>query len=125
MDKARYTLRLQRGEPFARRWTFTESDGGEFTPIDLTGFHARLQVRQSGSETAELLLDASDADNTITIGDDDGWIEFAIPAADILDVDPGTYAFDFALVEPGGSVDYALFGPCIVEGRVTVVEEGS
>lgn len=121
MDKAPYTLTLQRGEPLKRRWTFEESEGNAYTPLDLTGYHALLQVRSSADETSGLLLEASDADGTIIMGGDEGWIEFDVPASDILQISAGTYAHDFVLVEPGGDPRYVLSGPVRVEKRIAVI----
>lgn len=123
MDKAHRPITMQRGEPFNLVWTFQQSDddGQTFDPMDLTGYHARMQVRARASEAADLLLTADDVEGSIVLGGTAGTVTFAVTAAAIVDALPaGQYAYDFALRSPSGIVDYALHGPVVVETRVTV-----
>jgi hypothetical protein len=71
-----YTLSLQQGAATVLRLTYT--DKATETPIDLTGYEARLQIRRSYQDsTADLELLSTDGE--ITIDGPNGEIEATFP----------------------------------------------
>ena len=86
---------------------------GGAAPINITGFSASLQARNT---SGDLMLDLTNANGRIVIGGANGRLSFNAPAAMTRAVDrPGHYELE--LVTPAGQV-YR-----VISGKVTVVEE--
>lgn len=111
------------------RTTVTLSDDAG-AAIDLTGFHARLQVRARPGAEGEALVSISDQQETangsgITIIDAAaGQLEIFIDKADWAAIPPVTepqalLAWDLVLTEPGGDEDPYLGGQLIFREGVT------
>lgn len=75
MACGRYTFEIKQGETFYRRINYKDSAG---QPIDLSGYHARLQLRPSaGSSTVYLTLSSS-------IGSDGSGLNFTPTSASVV-----------------------------------------
>ena len=77
MTAGRLDLIIEQGAAFWRRLTWQDGDGN---PVDLTGYSARMQVRDGygGAQVIELTT----ANGRITLGGADGTIELSIAATD-------------------------------------------
>lgn len=107
-----YDLTIEQGTSF--NVVFTWSVGG--TPVDLTGWNARAQVR-SMVTSAMPLLDLTVGDG-ITLGDTLGTISLHIPVADTTTLPaPFSGVWDLEMVSDVGTVTRLL------EGAVTVTPE--
>ena len=89
----------QQGNTFDEVWTWetetTASDGTvSKTPVDLTGYSARLQVRKDGIEAP--LIDIRDG-NGITLGGAAGTIAINITAAIMASVPATTGEYDLEM----------------------------
>ena len=86
------------------------------TPIDLTGYTARMHFREKHTDPDPPLYAATDGDD-ITLGGAAGTIVIVIPAATTAAWTFKTAVYDLELVEPDGEVVR------LVEGRITVTPE--
>jgi len=118
----RYDIRIEVGADFFLSLAWMESDGE--TPIDLTGYEAKMQVREFHDDEDALLTLTSEVDGGIVLGDEDGTIEIhAVPAlTDLLPLSvSGTIngVYDIKLTSPSGVVTRFLEGRCRIASAVT------
>jgi hypothetical protein len=104
-------LTCPQGATFTK--TLTWKVGG--TPVDLTGWTARMQVRTRHA-APETLVDI-DSSAGITLGGDTGTITVALPATATEALPAGEWRYDLELEAADGTV-YRL-----VEGAFTVTPE--
>lgn len=105
-----YDLVLYRGDYFSMNITVKDNAG---TPINLTGYTAKSQIRTS--------YDAVSAyDATCTITDPtNGKVSITFPSSVMTTVTPGDYIWDFQVTQPDGNVRTFLAGDVKVYGEVT------
>lgn len=91
--------------------------GGD-TPIDVTGYSARMQLRKSATDT-DTVAEFTVANSRVEIGDADGIITFSMTAADsaALEVCQGVY--DIEIINGSGSVYQAQSGDFTIKASVT------
>ncbi|HEY1034004.1 MAG TPA: hypothetical protein VGE09_03370 [Pseudoxanthomonas sp.] len=123
---ASYAMTVQRGSTWEDEFTYTDDDG---TPIDLTGYEARMQVRtlatQYGTSTDGLMLELSTTgtdpllvwDTAVT-----GRLRIVARPDQHAALNAGNarkakYAYAIELFKPDGTGEYVL---PLVTGRVTV-----
>lgn len=110
---ATYNITIEQGARWARS-IVVDSDG---TPWNLTGYDARMQIRQRyTSSTAEISLTVGDG---ITITAAAGQIDLAIGATDTAAFDFLAGHYDLELIPPAGE-DHVIR---LLEGTVTVSRE--
>ena len=103
------------GETFDRTVTWEVGpDRDNRTPVDITGYSARLQVRRKHT-SADTVFSLTDTDG-LTLGDAAGTVQIQLSATDTADVS-GKYVFDLELESPGGVVTR------IVEGVIEFTPE--
>jgi hypothetical protein len=98
------------GSTFTRTLTYKIDD----SPVDLTGYEARLQVREY-HYSDDFVVNLTDNDG-ITLGGSAGTIDIVIDATTTQDLVPGSYVYDLELVV-GSTVTR------LVEGKFTVTPE--
>lgn len=101
------------GSTFKRTLTYTLDN----TPIDLSGYTARLQVREAYYSTEPLLSLASGSG--ITIGGSAGTIDILVSSSDTADLPSGTHVYDLELINLSSEVDRLIEGSFIVTPEVT------
>ena len=84
-------------------------------PVNLTGYTARMQVRET--HTSPTTLVSLTNGSGITLGGVAGTIDILISAATTAGFTPNTYVYDLELVSANGSVTR------MVEGSFTVTPE--
>ena len=87
-------------------------------PIDLTGYTARMHIRETVSAT-EIIEAQTTANGRITIGASAGSITILIPPADMEEITPGTYVYDVEIESPQGEVARIVHGKFTVRAEVT------
>lgn len=88
------------------------------TPINLTGYSARMQVRQNvNSTTAELDLSSTGGNPKIVLGGALGTITITVPAGD-MDFE-GAYVYDLEIQSSGGIVTRLMMGRFLCRPEVT------
>lgn len=115
MPAATYNILIEQGSVFNFDLVYKDDEG---TPINLTGYKARMQVRRRYSSDEALISLSSDA-GSITLGGALGTIhaEASAQVTKNLDIKQGVY--DLELIPPAGEADAFR----LVRGAVTVTPE--
>lgn len=106
-----HNFEILQGETWTRTLTW-KVDG---TAVDLTGYTARMQVRQKVT-SADTLLSLTSASG-ITLGGSAGTITLSVSAVDTAAMTWREGVYDLELVSGGGEVTR------LIEGRITVSPE--
>lgn len=109
-----YAININQGATWVKLFTYLDSDGE--TPINLTGFTARMQLRQSyTSETP--VINLTTENGGIVITPLTGEIEVTMTATQTAGIPAREYFYDLEIESSGGIV-YR-----VIEGRATVRPE--
>lgn len=117
-----YDLTIVRGETWQRVFAWTT--GVPAMPVDLTGWTARMQIRQDwlapGLPSGSALVSLTTENGAITLGGAAGTVEAIIDATTTssLVIDDGVY--DLELISPSGRVTKLLRGDVRVLPEATV-----
>ena len=115
MSASIYHLNIEQGATFTRTITWKDSTGA---PVNLTGYTARMQIRERvESSTALVSLTSSSG---ITLGGVAGTIVITITSTQtdsLPNMKKGVY--DLELVSSGGVVTRLLQGEVVVSPQVT------
>lgn len=114
MPAGSYNIVCDQGATFGLNLTYEDASG---TPVNLTGYSARMQVRLKTSSPTTILSLTSG--NEITLGGSAGTIVIAISAATTATLDAGDYVYDLELVAPSAAVTRLIQGRFRVSGEVT------
>lgn len=126
---ASYSMRVTRGSTWEDVFTYTEDDQ---TPIDLTGYQARMQVRTvagqyglTGSDS--LVMELTTANGRLFFDPaEDGVLRIRVEAADTLPLNPDNlrkvkHVYSLELFRPAG-LDPEYVVP-LVAGSISVLGE--
>lgn len=116
MPAAKYDLLLEQGSLFTLDLIYKDGTG---TPIDLTGYAARMQIRQKHSSPDPAALTFSTTDGSIVLGGVDGTIHVEASAEATSGVEIKAGVYDLELIPPSGEDDTFR----LVEGTVTISKE--
>ena len=108
---AEHPLKLRQGDTYKRTLTWVVNR----VPVNLTGYDARLQIRESADDSTPAL----DASDYLTLGGAAGTIEVEIPASETSDLDPGRYVYDLEVESGGGEITTLIAGSLTVTAEVT------
>ena len=113
-----YNITCQQGATFQRQITWTDSAKD---PYNLTGYTARMQVRDNVSSNTIIATLSTTAGNTgtITLGGIAGTVDLLISATNTAALTAGQYVYDLELVSGGGVVTRLLEGNFRVSAEVT------
>lgn len=109
-----YDLTLYQGATFSQYFTWKNSDG---SPVDLTGFSARMMARETLDSQAFLTL--TTANGGITLGGTAGTILLTLNPADSAAISASAGVYDLELVSGSGDVQRLLQGNIYVSREVT------
>jgi hypothetical protein len=121
-EPAVQNLEVFQGAYWSQRLEWQDSGG---SPIDLTGYTARMQVRKT-IEADDVVIELTTANGRITLGDPlptDGVILLEIEATATDDL-PATlsdrkWRYDLELIPAGGQVRRLMMGKFVVSLEVT------
>jgi hypothetical protein len=113
MTPGRYDIICPQGTTFRKNITYKIGE----TPVDITGYSSRMQVRESYS-SQDFLISLTSS-NGITLGGSDGTIDIFISAEETELLPPGTWVYDLELVSSGSIVDRLIQGNFTVTPEVT------
>lgn len=113
MTPGKYNFICPQGATFSKQLTW-EIDA---TPIDLTTYSARMQVREKHTSTSTILSLSSD-DGDITLGGTDGTILIEVDATTTAGLVAKCYVYDLELVS-SSTVTRLLEGQFMVTPEVT------
>lgn len=111
MVPGKYNMVCPQGATFTKQLTYTIDD----VPVNLTGYTARMQVRDTHSSTA-IVVELTTENTRISLGGSLGTIMLTIPASVTTDIAAKEYVYDLELVS--GTNVYR-----IVEGKFLVTPE--
>jgi hypothetical protein len=115
MVASTYDILIEQGATFMLSAIWRDAGG---SPIDLTGYTARMQVRQKvTSANAELSLTSQAGD--ITLGDEAGTIVVLVSAGDTAALSIRRGVYDLELESTSGVVTRLLEGVVTVSPEVT------
>lgn len=113
MTPGKYNMICPQGATFSKQLTYTIDDN----PVNLTGYAARMQVREKhSSPSAKLTL--TTVDGGITLGGSAGTINLFIADETTALVPAKEYVYDLELMS-GGNVYRLIEGKFIVTPEVT------
>jgi hypothetical protein len=106
-----YDIELRQGDSYAQVITFREGDGT--TPLNLTGYTVRAQLRRwpSSPDGVDFTIDTTQ----LVLGE----ITIRLSGAQTTGLRPRPYSWDLELEEPGGTVQTVLAGTVTVNAQVT------
>lgn len=115
------TLKIYQGQTFRFRFVVTQPD--EVTPLDLTGYKARMHIREELPSTTTV-LELTTENDRITITPATGLVDLAISAVDTealeLNYDVVTWVYDLEIYDETVSPTYV---ERIAEGVVVAFPE--
>lgn len=97
-----------------------QDDYGNSTVVDLTGYTAKAQARET-YESSTTFMDLTTENDSITITADEGKIRMYMPASDTEAITAVSGVWDFKLIPPSGSEDSIrqLQGTITISNQVT------
>lgn len=107
-----YNITAYQGATYTLTLTWTVND----TPVNLTGYTAAMQVRQSPSATSTIFSLSNGSG--ITLGGSAGTIAIAISATDMANTLAGKYVYDLEL-NSGSEITRLVQGTFTVQAEVT------
>lgn len=116
MAAGKYNFLCEQGATFSPSITWTLDDGT--TPINLSGYSARMQVREEFDSTT-YQISLTTENGRITLGGATGTIDLLITDEDTTLLTAGTYKYDIELVSPLGTVVRLLKGNFKVDPEIT------
>lgn len=112
-------LDVDQGATFSKRLTWkTGASVGAAAPVNLTGYTARMQIRQSVDASA-VMLELTTANGGITLGGAAGTIDLLATAAQTAALRAGRAHYDLELVSAGGVVKRLTYGTVTISPEVT------
>lgn len=109
----KYNITIIEGATFDLTLTWKNPDD---SPVDLTGYTARLQVRPNAKDTGTPLLEMTTENGRITLGDELGTIQLQLSAATVTNLAWKSGAYDLEMVS-------GVIVTRLLEGKVTVSQE--
>lgn len=113
MAAATYNFQIEQGATLLKPVAWKDSTGAA---VNLTGYTARMQVRQSAS-AEEVLLELSTENSKISLTPLTGTITLIFSAATTAAIDWKRGKYDLELISPDGTVTR------LIEGEITVSRE--
>ena len=114
-----WNLAIDQGATWRLEVTYLDPDD---TPIDLTGFDVRMQVRRAYADndgTAEPFVDLTIGDGVTVTDAAGGEFLLTIPKALTTTLPPGNWLYDLEIESSGGEVTRLMYGRALVRAEVT------
>jgi len=113
MTAARRNIIIEQGATFTYNLIYKDSEG---TPVNLTGYTARMQVRKNVN-SSDTLLDLNTENGAIVLGGSAGTIDITASATETASINSKIGAYDLEIESSSGVVKR------LVEGDVTINPE--
>ena len=114
---ATLNLTMYQGASFDYNLVWNTTEGTVTSPVDLTNWSARMQMRVSYNSTDTALSLTSGTG--ITLGGTAGSILLEATATQTAAIEAGPYVYDLELVSPASVVTRLVEGTMIVDPEVT------
>jgi hypothetical protein len=115
MVAAKHTFKMEQGATFSRTFVLTDDVG---TPIDITSYIARMQIRSSIAAISTI-LDASTTGSYMTIDGPNGKVTLTVPATVTSTYTTIDSVYDLEVQSPTGIVTRLLEGSIKLDLNVT------
>ena len=115
MAAGRHSITLKQGDPFYLKFKISTNVDNVDEPWDLTGWSARMQVRQFAASTKVVLQ----LDNTYITMDNVGNVIIDVNGSITSSLPTGRHQYDIELIPSAGNGETILEGPFIVTEQVT------
>jgi tRNA threonylcarbamoyladenosine modification (KEOPS) complex Pcc1 subunit len=115
MAAATHNFLIEQGTTFTKSFIWKDSTG---SVISLTGFTARMQIRQNVSASSALLT-ATTENGKIDIVDDQGKIIISLSATDTAALNFNTAVYDLELISSASEVTRLVGGTITLSLEVT------
>jgi len=115
MAAGQYDILCEQGATFRRELVWQDENE---SPIDLTGYSARMQVRPSVKST-DVIVELTTANNRITLYPAEGKIELNLLASTTAGLVAKQCVYDLEMVAPSGEVTRLLQGSFTISPEVT------
>lgn len=115
MSAAKLNLLIEQGANFSQRLIWTDSDQN---PIDLTGYTARMQIREK-VESDTVLLELTTENGRIILNQEPGTIDLEINSLDSESLPAGKAVYDLELISSTNFVTRLLKGGIDIDPEVT------
>jgi hypothetical protein len=112
---ANYNLVIYQGANLSQVFTWQDSNQ---TPVNLTGYTARMQARTS-IEAPTPFIDLTNANGGVTLGGSAGTVTVTMTATQTAAITETVGIYDLELVSPGGIVTRFLQGTVVISREVT------
>lgn len=109
-------LIIEQGADWQPVFQYLDEDG--MTPIDLTGYSARMQIRQTAWDPT-VLADMTTGNGKITISAPTGEVAIHLTAAETSALSFATAVYDLEIVAPNGLVTRLAAGALALSLEVT------
>lgn len=119
MAASRYDLTVDQGAVLDTQFRYLNPDG---SPVDLTGYSARCQIRSAAGPSGKLLLtlDSESTPPTITIDGPNGLITLNASADMTAGILSKSGTWDLFIWDTPDNARMLLFGNVIIRQRTTV-----
>jgi hypothetical protein len=114
MRPGKYNFLCPQGTTFSKQLSYLIDS----IPVDLTGYTARMQVREKASSSTKI-LDLTTENGGITLGGPAGSIMIDVSASTTSSIVPKTYVYDLEIVSSENFVVRLIEGQFIVSPEVT------
>lgn len=115
MPAALYNILIEQGATFSATLEYRDS---EYALIDLSGYTARMQIRETINAT-EFLIEATTGNSMITLGGALGTILIEIPAEDTAALTVTRAVYDLEIIDGDDKVTRIIKGTVQVDKEVT------
>jgi len=113
----RHNIRIEQGATWRLEVGWEDESG---SPIDLTGWSARMQIREEHASANPLVSLTSQPGDGLAIDGPAGLVSIEIPAAVTQTIPaPIEAVYDLEIQGPGGEVERLLFGCADIDPEVT------
>ena len=110
---------IEQGASFSQDFLWLDGNNTPPTPIDLTGYSARMQIRRH-HDSAEAILDVTNAGTEITLGTADGTITVSLDEAASAALPAPFYGvYDLEVEDESGYVTRLIEGHVEIRPEVT------
>ena len=115
MTAGKYDFTLEQGATFNKQLVWKENG----TPLDLSGYTARMQVKKTPKSTTNI-LDLTTSNGGIVIDGANGKVTLIVSATDSAALKAGSYVYDLELEETATSDVTRLLQGCFeINAEVT------
>lgn len=119
MPGAPYDIVAARNEYLAIGFQYCEEDGE--TPIPLTGYTAKMEVRASAGATVVLTLSSEGVSPYLVITEVTGEVTIGVSATILEPIVAGTYLYDLVIFDPTDKPTVLAKGKFILDAGITDV----